>query len=68
MSHPSPEKLKAVAGGHLPSLSTCEVVLHLRECTDCHAVFAEARESLLIEEELARDPINSIGGAAVVDR
>jgi anti-sigma factor ChrR (cupin superfamily) len=63
--HSSPEQLIALAGGSLPYLCVREVVLHVRECPECQSVFAEARECLLIEAELRRDPINAMDLTAI---
>ena len=62
MFHPSPETFKALVRGHLPYRSASPVVSHVQDCPDCQAVLADARESLLLEEELQRDPSNSISG------
>jgi len=65
ITHSNPEQLRALADGSLPYISAREVVLHVRECPECQSALAEARECLLIEAELRRDPVNAMDLTAV---
>jgi len=55
MFHPSPETFKALARGQLPYRFASPLVSHLQDCPDCQAALADAREGLLLEEELQRN-------------
>ena len=57
MFNPSPETFKALIRGQLPYRSASPLVSHLQDCPDWQAVLADARESLLLEEELQREDL-----------
>ncbi len=59
MTHATPEQILAVTRGGLAGIIPLDVVSHVRHCPECQSALAEARESLLIEEELLHDPMNA---------